>query len=200
MLSVLPSHFRENGEFHPRKRMGRDRLIRHILNADLLDSRCQPSEAHDQAASDMYIRRIIMAWTFSRRQTAWSGTPFLKVVHIIRPRAALVNRFREILRTVLQGFYTAAPFENPHAFRGWKRACGYRRIFRKMPHGSDGFFAKEPCAHPRSEAESTDSAAYGFAGAVLGAAPAHFSWKNSISSPTGRGRMRCAPGTAARSR
>lgn len=54
-----------------------------------------------------------------------------------------------------------------------------------MPHGSDGFFAKEPCAHPRSEAESTDSAAYGFAGAVLGAAPAHFSWKNSISSPMG---------------
>src|SRR5699024_10590671 len=125
-------------------------------------------------------------WTFSRRQTAWSGTPFLKVVHIIRPRAALVNRFREILRTVLQGFYTAAPFENPHAFLWAEKSVRIQANIRE----NAAWFRRILCNRAvlrirEAKRNSQDSAVCGFAGAVPGAAPAHFSWKNSISSPTG---------------
>ena len=55
-----------------------------------------------------------------------------------------------------------------------------------MPHGSDGFFAKEPCC--ASEKRSGIPKILRSAAspeAKLAFPLSHFSWKNSISSPTG---------------
>ena len=93
--------------------MGRDRLIRHILlNAS--SEMIQPSQEHDQAASDMYIRRIIIAMDiFSAATYFMVGTPFLKAVNIIRPTTHPVNSQFSTLLCFLRYIHERSP-KNPN--------------------------------------------------------------------------------------